>query len=82
MCIRDRIDCRIFQQSFDWAEMMFPVSYTHLDVYKRQTMTQTRLNHVALFYVHKLDDIDYKKIANIFISNVDDRGNVFGTFYD
>lgn len=55
-----------------------------LKTYLRSTMTQTRLNHVAVCYVHKkvLDDINNNKIAKVFISNVDARRNVFGTVYD
>lgn len=56
----------------------------NLKSYLRSTMTQTRLNHVAVCCVHKkvLDDIDNKKIAKVFISNAVPRRNVFGTFHD
>ncbi|XP_042912304.2 zinc finger MYM-type protein 1 [Parasteatoda tepidariorum] len=51
-----------------------------LKMYLRSTMTQKRLNHVALCYVHKniLDVIDSKKVAQIFISQVQSRKNIFG----
>ena len=36
MCIRDSSDTHIFQKILNNSNCIIPVSYTHLDVYKRQ----------------------------------------------
>lgn len=52
-----------------------------LKTYLRSTMTQKRLNHVAVCYVHKtmLDRIDIRNIAKIFLSKCEVRKNTFGS---
>ena len=36
---RNQVGLRIFfQKAFDFLRLCYPVSYTHLDVYKRQTL--------------------------------------------
>ena len=50
--------------------------------YLRTTMTQARLNHLMLLYVHHVETekIDLVQVANDFISTSDDRRQIFGTF--
>lgn len=52
-----------------------------LKTYLRSTMTQKRLNHVAVCYVHKtlLDKLDDRNVAKKFICNCEARRNVFGS---
>ena len=44
------------------------VSYTHLDVYKRQTMNQGRLTYLSLLSMENdiLHEIDFKDIIDMF----------------
>lgn len=52
-----------------------------LKTYLRSTMTQKRLNHVAVCYVHKtlLDKLDDRNVAKKCICNCEARRNVFGS---
>ena len=47
MCIRDRADTdhreRVYQENHRLCPGQIPVSYTHLDVYKRQAIVRSRL---------------------------------------
>lgn len=47
--------------------------------YLRTTMTQKRLNHVALLHIHKVhtDSLDVKKLVNAFVGQNVRRGNTF-----
>ncbi len=50
--------------------------------YLRSTMSQARLNHLMLLYVHRevTDSLDLIQVANEFISDSDHRQSIFGTF--
>ena len=50
--------------------------------YLKITMTQARLNHLMLLYVHRVetDKIDLVQVANDFISTSNHRRQIFGTF--
>lgn len=55
-----------------------------LKTYLRSTMTQKRLNHVAVCYVHKeiLDKVEEKNVAKLFISKCETKKDVFGYIKD
>lgn len=55
-----------------------------LKSYLRTTMSQPRLNQVALCYVHKerLDKVDIRKVAQLFVSRKDYRKSLFGSVGD
>ena len=50
--------------------------------YLRSTMTQKRLNHLMVLYVHKnlTDSLDLVQVSNEFVSGSEHRMTVFGTF--
>ena len=48
-----------------------------LKTFLRSTMTQTRLNDVALLNVHKQEEINIENIANKFIKTTKVRQNTF-----
>ena len=51
-----------------------------LKTYLRSTMTQARLNHIAVLHAHQelVDKIDITEIAEQFISKNESRMKVFG----
>jgi len=53
-----------------------------LKTWLRSTMTQARLNSVAVCHIHKekLDMLDRKAIAKEFVSRKDNRRSTFGCF--
>ncbi len=57
-------------------------SLRRLKTWLRSTMTQTRLNSVAVCHVHKdkLDRVNRKKIAEQFVSCKEGRKSTFGSF--
>jgi len=48
-----------------------------LKTFLRSTMTQNRLNDIALLHVHRNEDIDIEQIANSFINSSKIRQNTF-----
>lgn len=48
-----------------------------LKTFLRSTMTQNRLNDIALLHVHRNEDIDIEQIANSFINSTKLRQNTF-----
>ena len=50
--------------------------------YLRTTMTQPRLNHLMLLYIHKedCDKLNLEQCADDFCANSEHRRNIFGSF--
>lgn len=46
-----------------------------LKTFLRSTMTQNRLNDIALLHVHRNEDVDIEKVANTFINKAKVRQN-------
>ncbi len=82
----------LFDQVETVARLVVPVSSAEsersfsslrrLKTWLRSTMTQTRLNSVAVCHVHKdkLDRVNRKKIAEQFVSCKEGRKSTFGSF--
>ena len=51
-----------------------------LNTYMRNSMTQMRLNHLAVLHVHQemTDNVDIVAIAKEFVSKCDSRSSMFG----
>ncbi|KAF0773673.1 Uncharacterized protein FWK35_00000090, partial [Aphis craccivora] len=48
-----------------------------LKTFLRSTMTQNRLNDIAILHVHRNEDVDIEKVANTFINKAKVRQNTF-----
>ena len=72
MCIRDRYSllsmCRIFGVSrsgyYDYVKRLGPVSYTHLDVYKRQDMKSTVLTATSSYALLLAEEIEKRQLTD------------------
>ena len=53
-----------------------------IKTYLRSTMTQGRLNHLMILsaYKNRLDEMDLRKVASIFVQKIDGRRHKFGKF--
>ena len=53
-----------------------------LKTYLRSTMTQSRLNHLMVLYIHRelTDKLNLTTVANDFVSGSEHRSTLFGTF--
>jgi len=63
------------------SECLFSI-LRRINQYLRSTMTKARLNHLMIcsIYKERMDKLDLRKVANYFITDHDNRMDMFGLF--